>query len=188
MSLGMPTNYSSSPATYNAGYGNYGAPAGQTRQPGQNSDIQRIKMELGGGILNASRTPLEGRQLYGLQDGEPINPRHGGLIPTTGVSWVDASVSKGEDVVTFTPQALGNSAAASLRGSVVGGLGTGFVAAIGSGLAKLLIKESQFSVGAWTAGLSVLGAMMGGGVGFAKSMYENCLDLKRLLFGVTFKG
>ena len=180
MSYGMPPSYNN--LSYPSGYRPY-APPGRPADAG----MTRIKQELGAGILNASRIPLDGKQLYGLQDGEPILRVHGRPIPTTGVPWVDRSVGKGEDVLAFVPQALGNSVMASLRGSLVGGIGAGVFTGIGAGLAKLLMKESQFGVGSWTAGLAVLGAMIGGGAGFAQSMYENLQDLKRLVFGVKPK-
>lgn len=164
----------------------YSQPYRPTSAPMVNS-MTRIKQELGPGLLNASRIPIDVKQLYGLQEGEPVPKQGGKLIPQTGTPKLDQLAYKVEDVVMFAPQALGHAVTESVRGSLTGGIVSAVVTALGGGLVKAVARESQFSLGGWVAGLTAIGTLMGGGLSFAHAMYQNLLDLKQLLFGVKTK-
>lgn len=159
-------------------------------QPGPPAapSMDRLKRELGGMVLNASRTPLDPNQLYGLQEDQPVTPVARHSIPDTGMEKLDHAIEQtlattGE-VASFAPQAAINTASDTFRGATVGGVGAFLLSAVGSGIATAVKKEfTSGNAAATTLCLTILGSFIGGGIGLGQSCFENLRDLKRLLTG-----
>ena len=185
------------PPSGNYAYYSSYSPVGQARgsraafQPQQatgQQSLESLKQQLGGGVLNASRTIIGRDGLDGLQDGQPVTPMAHHVVPNTGLPKVDQAIDKtmttAGEVAGFVPQAVGTTASETFRDSMLGGIAAFLTSTVGSGIAAAVKKEFTTTNAAATILIMTLaGSFIGGGVGFLQSIVENLRDLKSMLLG-----
>jgi hypothetical protein len=145
-----------------------------------------LKQQMGTRVINTSRRPVTLQQLQGKRDGDPVDTAPYASVPQTGVATVDGALQKTGDLVSFVPQAMGNVVSSSVKGAFYAGSGATILSAGCIGIGKLLGRLS--GVSSWaliggTVGMGLLGSILGGTFGFAKSVFNSLRDLKDILLG-----
>lgn len=146
---------------------------------------ERLKQNLDGKLLNASRISFDINQLTGLPEGAIIAPKNRmPSFPKTGFPLVDQSVRKIDSTVSFIFGSIQETVSSVLKGSLVGAGASAVVSGLGA-LVMVACEPAAQRVWMKSPMAAAFGGLLGGCVGavggLCWGLIKSLKDLKNIL-------
>jgi len=147
-----------------------------------------LQGSLGGGLLNASRTPIDQFRTYGAKSDEPVVLVGQRNIPQTGYPALDRAINKFADSTDYIPQATEDAITNSLKW----GLGASAGTCAATGLLLMLLHKGKILQPASRQLMGIIPIAFGAIVGtmtaigaFSYSFFQNFRDFHRHMAKTT---